>query len=164
MEPGEEKGPVRGSRYVYQSKHDPSARSPKSTSCCSKICSCVFSPIGLCILLIIYGVIGAFTFRAFEMGSSERERPRYPFDMAMIREDAISRVWNITMEFNILYQPNWTRKVTDEILKFEKDIIKVLKTEFSKKESPPKPKWTFFRSLLYSLTLVTTIGKLDQSS
>lgn len=77
-------------------------------------------------------------------------------------------LWGITENLNILYRENWTRLAADEIIKFQKAMFKVLRESDSSHTSTNTGtmtyyqsihKWGFSSSFLYSLTLITTIGK-----
>ena len=73
---------------------------------------------------------------------------------------------------NILYPTNWTHKAAEEILSFQDLLSRKLAVEINSKPRSPDAKpsasgplqypnpdqWNFSRGLLYSLTLLTTIG------
>jgi len=61
-------------------------------------------------------------------------------------------------------EKNWTDKVTDEMKKFEKSIIKAMRVDgWDGHEDESKQKWTFLGSLFYSIVLISTIGYGDQT-
>ncbi|CAH1115944.1 unnamed protein product, partial [Phaedon cochleariae] len=57
---------------------------------------------------------------------------------------------------NVLYEKNWTKLVTEQLKRFERSIVESGGNEgpFSASRTP----WTFCSALLYSITLLTTVG------
>ena len=102
-------------------------------------------------------------------------------DVDRIRGKTVRRLWQVTEQMNILYPENWTRIASEEILAFQQVLTQALTRQFmeqrkylqsqtviqtSEEETPmaePQAtahmKWTFARGLLYSVSLLTTIGK-----
>jgi hypothetical protein len=84
-------------------------------------------------------------------------------------------LWSITEDLNILYKDNWTRLAAQEVLKFQDTLIRnlrgygsggvIVKTGGAAGNggsiyySHHHHRWSFSSSFLYSLTLITTIGK-----
>lgn len=59
---------------------------------------------------------------------------------------------------NVLYERNWTMLVHEQLRRFEGSIIKATKGGLSEAMGERLPRWTFTEALLYSITLITTIG------
>ncbi|XP_023215599.1 TWiK family of potassium channels protein 7-like [Centruroides sculpturatus] len=127
-----------------------------------------FSHVGLCFLVIGYAIIGALTFQAFESQHefNERRHERNLREMTIKRElreierdreECIRELWRITVRMNILYENNWTHLVRTRMKKFEEHILD-LKKPTEDKPIEPEPQWTFPGALLYSITVITTIG------
>lgn len=57
----------------------------------------------------------------------------------------------------MLYEKNWTRLVTEQLKRFERAVVEAGKADGA--SNPGAPHWTFGGALLYSLTLLTTVGK-----
>ena len=106
-------------------------------------------------------------------------------DVDKIRSQTVTRLWQVTERMNILYPENWTRAAADEILVFQQQLTMAL-TRHARQQgmvagspavvmddhgSPlmaePQARagirWTFARGLLYSVSLLTTIGKSPES-
>jgi len=89
-----------------------------------------------------------------------------------IRAHTVKKLWEMTEKMNILYPTNWTHKAAEEILSFQDLLSRKLAVEINSKPRSPDAKpsasgpsqypnpdhWNFSRGLLYSLTLLTTIG------
>lgn len=86
------------------------------------------------------------------------------------REKTVENIWDITVSLNILYRDNWTRLAAQEITRFQDELLKSLEEEMSHQQTAQQRKslgkrsqenyeWTFAKSFLYSLTVLTTIGK-----
>ena len=65
------------------------------------------------------------------------------------------------MELNVLYRKNWTLLAEEVIKRFEKNVIRKVKTEGydgGDSEDETSGQWNFSGALLYSVTVITTIG------
>ena len=101
------------------------------------------------------------------------------------RSETVSKLWKVTEQMNILYPENWTRIASEEILWFQDQLTKALMLELSSSQKlnsrtqasqqyfydhmqrPQKGpfikqpgEWTFGRGFLYSVSLLTTVGKI----
>ncbi|XP_034180998.2 TWiK family of potassium channels protein 18 isoform X1 [Osmia lignaria lignaria] len=89
-----------------------------------------------------------------------------------LRARTVERLWSITEDLNVLYKENWTRLAAREVFEFQENLARGLRRTSSQYEPVgtstrsrdhsmdrrPHRRWTFSGSLLYSLTLITTIG------
>lgn len=130
-------------------------------------------------------MFGAFTFMTLENGGSGRDgngvqqirngqhnqhqhqqpgqpqqqqhQPQYQLTRNdKLRAQTVEKLWKITEDLNILYRDNWTRLAEQEILKFQDSLIRKYG---GPNQSDHRHRWNFASSFLYSLTLITTIGK-----
>lgn len=89
-----------------------------------------------------------------------------------LRARTVEKLWSITEDLNVLYKENWTRLAAREVLEFQENLARGLRRT-AYEQMPPLSsrtrehhadkrlhtrRWTFSSSLLYSLTLITTIG------
>lgn len=102
------------------------------------------------------------------IAASKTNPKRDTSDVGELRTQTVDRLWSITENLNILYRENWTKLAAEEVLEFQEALFRALKnpslgyttsnggTMFYHKNSH---QWSFSSSFLYSLTLITTIGK-----
>lgn len=129
-------------------------RDTKCKKCCRKFTTFLFSHVGLCALVIGYSIMGAFAFRALEAPYEEEKA----YQVSQLRQDTVRRLWEITDKLNVLYKDNWTRMVSDEVRKFQTELIAAVKDGYDGKDGGSQ-QWSFSGAFLYSLTVITTIGK-----
>lgn len=60
---------------------------------------------------------------------------------------------------NVLYERNWTMLVHEQLRRFEGSIVAATKGGLTESMGEQWPRWTFSESLLYSVTVITTIGR-----
>ena len=103
------------------------------------------------------------------------------------RSETVAKLWQVTEQMNILYPENWTRIASEQILWFQDQLTKSLVVELTSKTSKnlrtqasvqqqqfyydhvqrsqdgpfrgQSGEWTFGRGFLYSVSLLTTVGK-----
>lgn len=140
------------------SRRNPSRRKRppenKCKTCCRRFTAFMFSHVGLCGLVVGYSILGAFAFQALEAPFEEKKVD----EVMRKRMDTVKRLWAITDQLNVLYKENWTRQVTEEVKRFQTDLVNAIKEGYDGKEGS-STQWTFSGAFLYSLTVITTIGK-----
>lgn len=82
----------------------------------------------------------------------------------------MENLWNTTVKLNILYHENWTRLASEEIARFQDQLIRTLTDNLMSGsithtgsadvtgQKIVHYEWNFARAFLYSLTVLTTIG------
>ncbi|XP_055953253.1 potassium channel subfamily K member 17-like [Argiope bruennichi] len=125
----------------------------KCKSCCRRFTAFMFSHVGLCALVVGYSILGAFAFQALEAPYEEKKVD----EVMHKRSDTVRRLWAITDNLNVLYKENWTRQVTEEVKRFQAELVHAIKEGYDGKEGTGT-QWTFSGAFLYSLTVITTIG------
>ncbi|PRD26935.1 UNVERIFIED_CONTAM: twk-7 [Trichonephila clavipes] len=142
-------------------KQKPPKKSKRSSAspgrcrrCCGRFTTFLFSHVGLCALVIGYSIMGAFAFRALEAPYEEQKASQ----VGHLRQETVRRLWEITDKLNVLYKDNWTELVEAEVRRFQKELIVAVKEGYDGKEGSGQ-QWSFSGAFLYSLTVITTIGK-----
>lgn len=165
------------------SRHHHHEKNKKSQSFLKQLLYFVFSFTGLLSLIFSYCVIGGILFRNLESAGETARASK----VTQLRNITVSKLWNITDQFNVLYKENWTSLVSREIVHFQQQIIDAVKDgdvdpgsldhlvppvipsktpSTSLIASPPQAQvhsqsqWSFAGSFLYSLSLITTMGEL----
>lgn len=77
--------------------------------------------------------------------------------MSTFRRETVHQLWNLTKLSNVLKEEEWTQNASRYLEQFEKEIIK--KVEMHGYSGNVTDKWDFSDSLLYSITVITTIGE-----
>lgn len=123
--------------------------------CCKKFTAFLFSHIGLCGLVIAYSIMGGFIFMSLE--SSQEMLERKSVDLS--RKLQLERMWNITVDTLILGKQNWTYEMERVLKEFQTEIYEATKLRgWDGQSDTAEAQWSFPNSLLYSITVITTIG------
>uniref|UniRef100_A0A8D8ZRU3 TWiK family of potassium channels protein 18 n=2 Tax=Cacopsylla melanoneura TaxID=428564 RepID=A0A8D8ZRU3_9HEMI len=156
-----------------------SSRGGSSPSKCTKYVrkffKHLFSNLGLFGLVVGYVFIGAVVFEYLESKNEIDQR----IVIQAKRDECVKELWHITGEIilvneaaldeedyekkerlNVLYEQNWTALVTEKLFRFEKDVIEMSNTMgYNGRDVADKDRqWSFSGALLYSVTVITTIG------
>lgn len=113
----------------------------------------VFSNIGICVLVIGYLLVGAVMFQQLEGPGELQVRYR----VGQYRQHVVKRLWTITEQYNTLHPDEWTREVTQIVNEYQARIIQEANDGYDGSDIPIY-QWTFTGALLYSITVITTIG------
>jgi len=113
----------------------------------------VFSNVGICVLVLVYLILGAFMFQYIEEPQHEIVPP-----IVNKRKETVMRLWNITERYNTLHLANWSVEVVDVIHTYQAQVIDEVTQRDYDGEDIPKSPWNFSGALLYSITVITTIG------
>ena len=113
----------------------------------------VFSNVGICVLVLGYLILGAFMFEHLEaenLGVSP---------VVERRALAVSRLWAITEKYNTLHKSDWDEEVRSVVAEYQEEVVQAVDNGFDGTDHP-STLWTFSGALLYSITVITTIGKI----
>ncbi|CAH1801168.1 unnamed protein product [Owenia fusiformis] len=160
-DPGEE-DPDETTPAMAQTISDKSAtrirRSRQCKTCCKKFTAFLFSHIGLMCLVVAYSIFGGFIFMSLESPQEEL----VSHGVHKTRKLYVERLWNLTERLNILYKKNWSLMADDVMKDFQEEIRVAVKYDGWDGQSDGKDsgerQWTFAGALLYSITVITTIG------
>ena len=102
-----------------------------------------------------YLLIGAVMFQSLE----GEEEAKIRFGVGKYRKEIlVNKLWKITEKYNTLHHKNWTIEVSSLIKEYQERIILEAGKGYDGSDIPVF-KWTFTGALLYSITVITTIGK-----
>ncbi|XP_041450179.1 uncharacterized protein LOC111079074 [Drosophila obscura] len=141
--------------------------------CLGQLLKLVLSTPGLMLLVTLYSVLGALIFPLLEAPQDLTKSAA----IAKSREDCLRELWIITEKLNVLYERNWTMLVHEQLRRFEGSIVAATRQgaagigggasfqpasasalgHFGYDAGDPQS-WTFSEALLYSVTVITTIG------
>lgn len=138
--------------------------------CCARCwtagCTWLTSAVGVSFLLVVYLMTGAIMFMILgneEAVSTKTTSTRGDSDGRLLDKTmaTVDRLWSITEDLNILYRDNWTHLARVEMRHYQDQIVRTLRQMMLEERYSFRQTWTFPMSLLYALTLITTIGTLD---
>lgn len=146
----------RGSRHSHQlPPHYIKPFGEKVKDCCRSTIAFIFSNVGVCGLMVGYTIMGAFVFQYIE-APYETTTMR---SVDRIRNQTIQQLWNITVEYNVLYKNNWTDSVQLVVNHYQREIIAAVGDGWDGADTSNGPsQWSIEGGFLYSLTVITTIG------
>ncbi|KAI8036275.1 hypothetical protein M5D96_010868 [Drosophila gunungcola] len=148
--------------------------------CCGHTLKLLISTPGLVLLVIGYSVLGALIFPLLEAPQDLSKSAA----IAKSREDCLRELWIITEKLNVLYERNWTMLVHEQLRRFEGSIVAATRQGSAGGaggggsvgggglfqggsasalghfgyDADDSQSWTFSEALLYSVTVITTIG------
>lgn len=128
---------------------------------CKKITTFLFSRVGLCFVCIGYVVVGGIIFKSIE-GSHEDEKAKNRTlinDVVNTRtENLVNEIWNMTKYEKVFHEQNYTNKLKAKLIDYQKNLTDAVKDGYKGNSNHSITKWTYPGSILYSVTIVTTIG------
>ena len=114
----------------------------------------VFSNVGICVLVVGYLIIGALTFQQIE----GPEEVKISYRVGQYRKDIVQKLWDITDKYNVLEFEKWKSESEAVVMDFQNHVVEQTDNGYDGSDGHPN-QWTFSGSLLYSITVITTIGK-----
>ena len=133
---------------------------------CKKITTFLFSRVGLCFVVVGYVILGGFIFKGIE-GNYEEEKARNKTlisDLVHTRkENLINEIWSMTKFEKIFHEKNYTNKLKTKLIDYQKVLTEAVKKGYKGSANHNNFIWTFPESVLYSVTIITTIGKNTES-
>ncbi|KAH8418683.1 hypothetical protein KR222_009631, partial [Zaprionus bogoriensis] len=146
-----------------------------SNRCIGQLLKLLLSSPGLVLLVAAYSVLGALIFPLLEAPQDLSKSAA----IAKSREDCLRELWIITEKLNVLYERNWTMLVHEQLRRFEGSIVAATRPGVAAASAVAAAgagagsasalghfgydggdthSWTFSEALLYSVTVITTIG------
>lgn len=121
-----------------------------------RLLSFSLSTVGLSVLMFFYTVFGGILFHYIE---SPREVAT-KHGVRASRTWYVNRLWNLTEQLNILHPGNWSRLAEEVVANYTLEVYKATKFDGwdGKEDGEAELQWSFAGSMLYSATVITTIG------
>ena len=129
---------------------------------CKKFTTFLFSRVGLCLVVVGYVFIGGLIFKSIEGSHEEKERAMNHsliYDVESSTEVLVTEIWNMTKFELIFHEKNYTSKLKARLVDYQKKLSNAVKHGYKGNSNPNNIKWTFPGSILYAVTIVTTIGR-----
>ncbi len=128
---------------------------------CKKFTAFLFSRVGLCVVVIGYVILGGIIFKGIEGSHEEKERAMNHsliYDVDYSTETLVTEIWNMTKFEVIFHERNYTNKLKARLIDYQKSLSNAVKHGYKGNANPNNIKWTLPGSILYAVTIVTTIG------
>ncbi|KAK7476402.1 hypothetical protein BaRGS_00032327 [Batillaria attramentaria] len=116
------------------------------------------STVGLSCLVVAYAIVGGFIFMNLE-GTAEQESRTA---IKAIRERHVENLLNVTWNMNIFRKEEWRMEANKTFLEFQEEIYHAVKDmgwDGSDNVREKNTQWTYAGSLLFSVTVITTIAE-----
>ena len=120
-----------------------------------------FSTSGLCVLVASYSMLGAFIFVGLESENESVQHERVKADLRRTLHHVRQDLWLHTVHLNVLYPNEWMNFTGMRLKQYEKELFERFQNEPFYLTSN---QWSFSGALLYSITVITTIGKYRRPS
>jgi len=152
-----------------------SRRYSKCGACVKGFLTFLFSTVGLTCLLIAYSIVGGLVFMQLEAGTENRtaDAPerlvfvkleaetenRTADEMERLRREQVERLWDLTTRTNVLHPDVWMTEADDILKNYTTVVYKYTKVRgWDAGGRNEESQWSFAGSLLYAITVITTIG------
>ena len=149
---------------VNRRKHHKNTCVSQTANCLKKFAVFLLSYVGLTCAVVAYSIMGGFVFQALEAKNEELVQ-----DKALaLRKSVMNRIEhhiNMTLHYHIHYKNdthNWSADMSETIKAFQYNTCLLVTNEGWNGQSDDEGgevKWTYAGALLYSVTVITTIGE-----
>ena len=135
---------------------DPKANDRRCAHCCKKFVTFLFSTVGLMCLMVGYTALGGYIFMLLEGPQEVKTKT----NMLLSRKWHAQRLWNLTLDLNILHPDNWTAMAEGILENYTLQVYMATKNQgWDGTDAEGDIQWSFAGALLYAITVITTIGK-----
>lgn len=134
----------------------PRSRLARVRRCARIFLTHLVSQVGLCLLVVAYAIVGALIFRAIEADKEVHQRQR----VSQLRRRYLREMWDVTERLNVFHDEQWMDEVGVKLKEFEDEVVLAVRNDgYDGKDVQEEAlQWSFSGSLLYSITVITTIG------
>lgn len=160
----------RNTRLTSRRESKVRQRQKKVISCCKKFIAFLFSHIGLCSLVVAYCILGGFIFKELE-GPHEMQKKR---EITVLRQNFTEMIHRLAFETTLtkgnrdIFKTEVNAILRDFSVIIQKQTKEAgwdgqeVKNETKNGTGPVEPEqWSYPSSLLYAITVMTTIGESD---
>ncbi|XP_045172126.2 uncharacterized protein LOC123534111 [Mercenaria mercenaria] len=160
----------RNTRLTSRRESKVRQRQKKVINCCKKGIAFLFSHIGLCSLVVGYCILGGIIFKALE-GENEIEQKK---EIKELRQNFTEKIYRLAFETTLtkgnrdifMIEVNailknfsvMIHKQTKEAGWDGKEVKMTVNTDGEESVEPEPEQWSYPSSLLYAITVMTTIG------
>ena len=126
--------------------------------CVKRFITFLFSHVGLTCVVVGYTILGGLIFKEIELPEEKLTRQRVIETKAAYSEIITEFYYNADKD-KILEKGFWNREMNKLLRDYEKEIFKYTKEkDWDGQFEGQQYQWSFAESLLYSVTVITTIG------
>lgn len=135
-------------------------------NCCKKALKFMFSHIGLCGMVVAYSIAGGFIFQHLEKTNEKQECVKAKEKYDPLENSTKYNMWDISSHFRKDEDIDYALvEFQKQLVKFRDDVLALSYdgTNCSQMGEPSGPgyQWSFPGALLFSVTVITTIGKVS---
>ena len=156
----------RGNRERKQSEDSTDLSENKCQTICryiikglKRFITFLFSHVGLSCLIVGYSLLGGIMFKAIELPNEKEIRQRGCDTVEQYKELIVEYTDTGDENAVALYRSFWNKELFSILRGFEQDMSTLIHDYDWDGQLGDEPyQWTFANSLLYSVTIITTIG------
>ena len=144
-------------------KDDRQASKARMKDCCKKVLKFLFSHIGLCGMVVAYSVAGGFIFEHLEKLNEKTECLKAQEKYGPVENKTKNTLWEIASRNSandVVYIMGEFEKV---LQKYRKNVLELgydgKNCKLMGETGGPGYQWNFPGALLFSVTVITTIGE-----
>ena len=134
-------------------------RRRKFVKFCKRFLGFLLSTVGLTICMVFYTILGGFIFHSVE--SPNEIRIKHGVRSSL--HEHVEKLWNLTEQLNILHKANWSimaKQIVDNFTLVVFNATKMDGWDGRDQDAESDLQWSFAGSMLYSATVITTIGEI----
>ena len=78
-------------------------------------------------------------------------------DVIRLRNNTVDELWDVTCcKINVFSEASWRNHVSTQLIEYQRTFVDAVRNGYDPKHTDS---WSFSGAFLYSLTVITTIGK-----